>query len=86
MHKEKLFIEGAWGKNPSRLLMLFSANSFFFFCSLSKHWEVYIQKENPIELAWAFFFPGTPWAAYNVGKDFSHLLIIKSSAEVKDIF
>lgn len=27
MHEEKLFIEGAFGKNPSQLLMLFSANS-----------------------------------------------------------
>ena len=36
MNEEKLFIEGAFGKNPSQLLMLFSANSFFF-CSLSKH-------------------------------------------------
>ena len=34
MHKEKLFIEGAFGKNPSQLLMLFSANSFFFFFAL----------------------------------------------------
>ena len=55
MHKDKLFIEGACGKNPSRLLMLFGANPCFFFSSLSKHWEVYIQKENPIELTWAFF-------------------------------
>ena len=30
MNEEKLFIEGAFGKNPSQLLMLFSANSFFF--------------------------------------------------------
>ena len=31
MNEEKLFIEGAFGKNPSQLLMLFSANSFFLF-------------------------------------------------------
>ena len=30
MNEEKLFIEGAFGKNSSQLLMLFSANSFFF--------------------------------------------------------